>query len=83
VLFFILLPCLCPGVCSCSSAFVPACCSVLCYFLTIPVLLMSSRGLLSETMVLFGVLVVVFPVGFVRWLVCLCFIACFVACGLC
>jgi hypothetical protein len=43
--------------------FFPACCSIVCCFLTRPVLLMSLRSLPSETMVLFGVLLAVFPVG--------------------
>jgi hypothetical protein len=43
--------------------FFPACCSIVCCFLTRPVLLMSSRSLTSEAMVLFGVLLAVFLVG--------------------
>jgi hypothetical protein len=40
-----------------------ACCGILCCFLTRPVLRMSSRSLLSETMVLFGAPVALFLVG--------------------
>jgi hypothetical protein len=61
--FFCLLPCYCPGVCSCYSAFFPACCNILCCSLTRPFLLMSSNRPPSVTMVLFGVYTDVFLLG--------------------